>query len=104
MHPAGAGRKGQEFVLHPWRDQSALDPDRPVQVWPTAFAGPAEGTSQTLFHAIEHPETVSLFDPEIGEVQTFVDVPGIAPNAMAVGPDSVWVLDYDGTLTRIELR
>jgi streptogramin lyase len=47
---------------------------------------------------------VSLFDPEIGEVQTFIDVRGIAPNAMAVGPNSVWILDYHGTLTRIELR
>jgi streptogramin lyase len=28
------------------------------------------------------PRTLSLFDPETGEVQTFVDVPGIAPNAM----------------------
>jgi hypothetical protein len=37
-------------------------------------------------------------------VQTFVDVLGIAPNAMAVGPDSVGVLDYQGTLTGIELR
>lgn len=35
------------------------------------------------------PRTLSLFDPETGPVQTFVDVPGIAPNAMAVGPDSV---------------
>jgi Tol biopolymer transport system component len=52
----------------------------------------------------EGPRTLSLFDPETGEVQTFVDVPGIAPNAMAVAPDSVWVLDYHGTLTRIELR
>jgi streptogramin lyase len=50
------------------------------------------------------PRTLSLFDPETGAVQTFVDVPGIAPNAMAVGPDSVWVLDYHGALTRIELR
>jgi len=48
--------------------------------------------------------TLSLFDPQTGEIQTFVDVPGIAPNAMAVGPDSAWVLDYHGTLTRVELR
>lgn len=51
----------------------------------------------------EGPRTLSLFDPEMGEVRTFVDVPGIAPNAMAVGPSSVWVLDYHGTLTLIEL-
>lgn len=49
------------------------------------------------------PRTLSLFDPETGEVQTFVDVPGIAPNAMAVGPTSVWVLDYHRALTRIAL-
>jgi streptogramin lyase len=49
------------------------------------------------------PRTLSLLDPESGEVQTFVDVPGIAPNAIAIGPESVWVLDYHGTLTRIEL-
>ncbi len=51
----------------------------------------------------EGPRTLSLFDPQTGGVQTFVDVPGIAPNAMAVGPSSVWVLDYHGTLTRIQL-
>jgi TolB protein len=50
------------------------------------------------------PRTLSLFDPETGAVQAFVDVPGIAPSAMALGPHSVWVLDYHGTLTRIELR
>jgi streptogramin lyase len=50
------------------------------------------------------PRTLSLLDPETGQVQTFVDVPGIAPNAMAVGPDAVWILDYHGALTRIELR
>ncbi len=49
------------------------------------------------------PRTLSLFDPETGAVQMFVDVPGIAPNAMAVGPGSAWVLDYHGTLTRIQL-
>lgn len=49
------------------------------------------------------PRTLSLFDPESGEVQAFVDVPAIAPNAIAVGPSSVWVLDYHGTLTRIDL-
>lgn len=51
----------------------------------------------------EGPRKLSLFDPETGEVRTFVDVPGIAPNALAVGPSSVGVLDYHGTLTRIEL-
>lgn len=50
------------------------------------------------------PRTLSLFDPETGEVQVFVDVPGIAPNAMAVGPNSVWTLDYHGTLTRVALN
>jgi streptogramin lyase len=50
------------------------------------------------------PRTLSLFDPETGAVQALVDVPGIAPSAMALGPHSVWVLDYHGTLTRIELR
>ncbi len=49
------------------------------------------------------PRTLSLLDPETGEVQTFVDVPGIAPSAMAVGPSSVWILDYHGMLTRINL-
>ena len=46
---------------------------------------------------------MSLVDPETGEVQTFVDVLGIAPNAMAVSPRSVWVLDCHGELTRIDL-
>jgi hypothetical protein len=31
-------------------------------------------------------------------------MPGIAANAVAIGPESAWVLDYHGTLTRIELR
>ena len=44
------------------------------------------------------PRRLSLFDPETGEVQIFVDVPGVAP----VGPSSVWILDYHGMLTRID--
>lgn len=61
------------------------------------------GSSATTEARGAGPRRLSLFDPETREVQTFVDVPGIAPNAMAVGPRSVWVLDYHGTLTRIDL-
>lgn len=49
------------------------------------------------------PGALSLHDPGTGNPQTFIEVPGIAPNAMAIGPDSAWVLDYHGTLTRIAL-
>ena len=61
------------------------------------------GSSATTGALAQDRRTLSLFDPATGEVLTFVDVPGAAPNAMAIGPDSAWVLDYHGTLTRIEL-
>jgi hypothetical protein len=66
-------------------------------------ASPSDSSRQ------EHPFTngeasEKLGIPETGAVQALVDAPGIAPSAMALGPHSVWVLDYHGTLTRIELR
>lgn len=36
-------------------------------------------------------------------MQTFVDVQEMVPNALAVGSDSAWILDYHGALTHIEV-
>ena len=58
--------------------------------------------SLQLAHGSE-PRTLSLFDLGTEESMRMVDVPGIAPDAMAVRPTSVWVLDYHGAPTLIDI-
>src|SRR5262245_4768815 len=45
-----------------------------------------------------------LFDQEAGEATKLVDVAEGEPVAMAVAPNAVWILNYEGTLTRVELH
>lgn len=47
---------------------------------------------------------LALFDPETGQVHELVSLGGDeSPVAMAVAPDSVWILNYEGTLTHVAL-
>jgi hypothetical protein len=48
------------------------------------------------------PVRLAVFDPGIDRVAELVELEG-NPVAMAIGPDSVWVLNYEGTLTRVDL-
>lgn len=43
------------------------------------------------------------FDPETDAVTELVELDEGCPVAMAVGPDSVWILSCEGTLTRVDL-
>jgi sugar lactone lactonase YvrE len=45
------------------------------------------------------------FDPVEGRVDATVDLPAdLTPTALAVTPSSVWVANYEGSVTRIEIR
>jgi Tol biopolymer transport system component len=44
-----------------------------------------------------------LFDPASAEVTELATLDEGSPVAMAVAPDSVWILNYEGTLTHIDL-
>ena len=46
---------------------------------------------------------LNLVEPETGEVTELVVLEEGAPVAMAVAPDSVWILNYEGTLTHVAL-
>lgn len=46
---------------------------------------------------------LNVFDPDTGDVTDLVALADGAPVAMAVAPDSVWILNYEGTLTHVAL-
>jgi hypothetical protein len=47
---------------------------------------------------------LNLFDPSTGEVRDLVAIDEGDPVAMAITPNTVWVLNYEGTLTHVELH
>jgi Tol biopolymer transport system component len=49
------------------------------------------------------PVRLALFDPATGAVSEVVTLGEGNPIAMAVAPDSVWILNNEGTLTRVDL-
>ena len=49
------------------------------------------------------PATVDRLDAEAGKIDVSVDPPE-SPIAMAIAYRSIWLLNYEGSLTRIELR
>jgi WD40 repeat protein len=51
----------------------------------------------------EGPNRLARFDPETDTVIELVALEERNPVAMAVGPDSVWILHYEGALTRVDL-
>jgi hypothetical protein len=49
--------------------------------------------------------TLHRFDPGEGRVDASVDLPGdLTPTALAATPSSVWVANYEGSVTRVEVR
>jgi hypothetical protein len=46
---------------------------------------------------------LNVFDPGTGEADALVELDEGSPVAMAVAPDAVWILDYEGTLTHVRL-
>lgn len=46
---------------------------------------------------------LDVFDPETGTVSELVALDEGNPVAMAVSPDAVWILNYEGTLTHVDL-
>jgi WD40 repeat protein len=63
-------------------------------IWFIGFDGRTGGGERRL----------DLFDPSTGEVTELVDLDGDnSPVAMAVAPDGVWILNYEGTLTHVRL-
>jgi hypothetical protein len=49
------------------------------------------------------PVRLTLFDPATDAVTEVVTLGDGNPVAMAVALDSIWILNYEGTLTRIDL-
>jgi hypothetical protein len=49
------------------------------------------------------PVRLTLFDPATDVVTELVTLGDENPVAMAVAPDSVWILNYEGTLTKVDL-
>jgi hypothetical protein len=49
------------------------------------------------------PTRLARFDPGSETVTELVSLEEENPIAMAIGPDSVWILNYEGTLTRVDL-
>jgi hypothetical protein len=48
---------------------------------------------------------VARFSPETGQVDVVADLgPGLIPIDMAVTEASIWVINYEGSLTRVDLR
>lgn len=62
-------------------------------IWFIGFDGRTGGDARRL----------DVFDPSTGEVTELVTLEDGSPVAMAVAPESVWVLNYDGTLTHVAL-
>jgi hypothetical protein len=49
------------------------------------------------------PVRLARFDPGTDTVTELVTLEEGNPVAMAIGPDSAWILNYEGTLTRVDL-
>jgi hypothetical protein len=46
---------------------------------------------------------LNVFDPATGQAADLVALDEGTPVAMAVAPDAVWILNYEGTLTHVDL-
>jgi dipeptidyl aminopeptidase/acylaminoacyl peptidase len=51
----------------------------------------------------EGGRVLNVFDPATGEATALVELDEGSPVAMAVAPDAVWILNYEGTLTHVGL-
>lgn len=48
-------------------------------------------------------QLLHIFDPDTGEVRELGTLDEGTPVAMAVAPDALWILNYEGTLTHVRL-
>jgi hypothetical protein len=62
-------------------------------IWFIGFDGVTGGDERRL----------GVFDPATGEAAALVGLDQGSPVAMAVAPDAVWILNYEGTLTHVRL-
>ena len=56
-----------------------------------------------LSPGVEGGTDLNVFDPATGEATALVALDAATPVAMAVAPDAVWILNYEGTLTHVSL-
>jgi dipeptidyl aminopeptidase/acylaminoacyl peptidase len=79
---------------------------RVLSTWGTLNTGDAGavGDGGVWFFDPSDRSAVHRFDPIAGRVDLSVDIrSGSTPIAMAVAPESVWVLNYEGSVTRVGL-
>jgi hypothetical protein len=97
---AGAGPK--LVRIHP---QTAQIRGGPVPV-DKAIGGASllAGEDGLWFVGAETPATINRFNPATGRVDVDVELDlSASPIAMALAPGSIWVLNYEGSVTRIDL-
>ena len=91
-------------------DARGVEFDDPVEV-PRRFSdccGFVEADDRGIWFLSLDPQTgtdrqLNLFDAASGDVAELAVLEDGAPVAMAVAPDSVWILNYEGTLTHVAL-
>lgn len=77
-----------------------------LATWEISNTGDAAGAGDggVWFLEPKHRARVNRFDPSTGRVDISVNLdPDSTPIAMAVAPGSLWVLNYEGTVTRVGL-
>lgn len=92
-------------------DPLTVDFPEPPVTLPARFSdccGFVEADDRGVWFLSLEPRTgtdrqLNLFDPATGDVAELVVLEEGAPVAMAVAPDSVWILSYEGTLTHVAL-
>jgi Tol biopolymer transport system component len=82
---------------------------QPSLMLPATYAdccGSLEGDDRGIWFLGVQPEggtQLDVFDPTTGDVTELVALDEGNPVAMAVAPDAVWILNYEGTLTHVDL-
>ena len=93
VDPETAQLSGVPLAFHQGRFPRSFLLTGMREVWFAAYPGGDGGVGDTL----------ARLDPATGEIEYFerVDPSGIAAT---LGPDAIWTLSFDGTVTRIDLR
>jgi len=86
----------------------SIDPatGKVLDTWEISNTGDAAaaGEGGVWFLGPSHRARVSRFDPDTGGIDVSVNLDrDSTPIAMAVAPGSIWVLNYEGTVTRVSL-
>jgi hypothetical protein len=92
-------------------DPPTVDFPEPAVSLPARFSdccGFVEADDRGIWFLSLEPPTgadrqLNLFDPATGDVAELIVLEEGAPVAMAVASDSVWILNYEGTLTHVAL-